>query len=270
MNPTDAIENKVKTLTPGTLPNPLYRVELVKEGRKRFYQATAHDGSWQHNYQGTTGISGMLDDGKSFGFAKAASGIAVEAVRAKLLKVGPEPIVLEPEVIDGLLAGCATAYQKEWNAKRDRGTDYHELLEARFRGLPYTTTPDFEEMWAKLQDKLHAEAIDIVSAEVPCASIIHKFGTKVDGVGKLMGDWGVVDWKTSRFTSSEHFFQVGGGSAQAFTETYGVTAKWAKILRWDFAGKYWEVKTIINLERALSGLLALRQVKDTIEEELFI
>lgn len=239
------------------LPLPLYKVELVKDGRKRYYEATSKDGLLLGRFQGATGISGMLDDGKSNGFAKAAAKIAADSLKAKFN--GPGGLA----VADFALA--ETEYLRQWAGKRDRGTDYHDLLEKRISGLPYTTTVDFEEMWGKLQKTLHQQQIDLLTAEAPCASLLYGFGTKIDAVGRMMGDIGVIDWKTSKFISKEYFLQVGGASAQSFTETYGTPAKWAKIFRWDFASKYWEVKDC-NLERDLRGFLAARHLKDVCAE----
>jgi hypothetical protein len=253
-----------------TALKPLYKVELVTEKRKRYYQATALDGSWQYRFQGTTGISGMLDDGKSHGFASSAAKITRAKAMENLLSIGADPVILEPDFVNNVLNGCEKHYLKEWGFKRDRGSMYHEMLEKKINGEAFESTPEFDYIWASLQDKLMEHSVDILSAEVPCASIIHKFGTKIDGVGRSMGDYGVLDWKFARFISSEHYFQVGGGSAQAFTETYGVPAKWAKVFRWDFDSKFWEVATVKDTSKALRGLLGLLDVKTQIEEGLYV
>ena len=251
-----------------SLPKARYQVELVKEGRSRFYRAWGE--GWERKLQGTTGISGMMDDGKSYGFAKSAACITAGEIRSRLMRFGAEPVILEPDVVDAICGGAEKAYQQVWGSKRDRGTDYHAMLEARIKGTPCEFTEDFEEIWTALEAKLRLEGVDLVAAEVPAASLNYGFATKMDGVGRMMGDWGVCDWKFAKMINAEHFFQVGGGSAQAFTETYEAVAKWAKVFRWDFDGKFWEVKTVNNTQAALRGLLALRDVKSIVEGDLYV
>jgi hypothetical protein len=254
-----------------TALKPLYKVELVKKGRSRYYQATAHNGSWSYKFPGTTSITDIVGGQKTRALMSWAVRVGMEALSDELSKYGSDMVLLEPERIEAWKALVKGAYTKKKDAAADRGTLYHSYLETWGKGLPLPedAPSEFLEALESLKTKLHQDGVDLIGAEVPVASLDYQVGGLVDATAIRMGDYGIIDWKFASFMSPDYALQVGGSYARAATETFGVPFKWARIYRYDLASKFWDAQTIMNTDLALEGFLAAKKLKEIIEGDLY-
>lgn len=267
MNPV-APQKTVENTDLGTIPNPLYRVELVKEGRKRFYQATAHDGSWQHNYPGVTGTLAIIGGEKTqklIGWAKKES---LASVKRELLRMGPNPVLLEPDTIDGIISRASKKPKDILEAAADYGTRLHDHCDRVIKGLPVSPEDDLEHSVLAFQDWFKASGLKIVLGDTAVASITHSYGGKFDAVAVKDGCYVIIDFKTSSGIREEAALQAAA-YGKAFEETYGLPAPLGLIVRFDKTTPTFETKWVKNMDDSFNGFLAAKNLQQIVTGELF-
>ena len=113
------------------------------------------------------------------------------------------------------------------------------------------------------------KGITVVLGDTKVASRIYGFGGSLDALGWRDGEYGILDWKTGSGIYKEHALQVAA-YAQALAETYGLTAKWAEIVR--FSKKppiQFEPKSVKNLTASFQAFLEAKTLSELMSLEHF-
>ncbi|HAH06912.1 MAG TPA: hypothetical protein DCM05_10365 [Elusimicrobia bacterium] len=252
------------------VPHPLYRVDLVVEGRAHLYDVTTQDGTVR--YPGVTGFLSVINKPALVPWAKKEALSLVESAIMKRLDGRPTArIVLNKAWVDAVLQEARKRPDLLKDQAADLGTRAHAFIDLIIHGRePEAVPPEIEAPVNAFKDWWRRSGIELVMGDTKVASRIHCFGGSLDALGRRGGRYMILDWKTGSGIYPEYALQTAA-YAQAFTETYGLPCQDAVIVRF---GKKppieFEVKELANVETSLLAFLAAKDLKQSLEKPHFI
>ncbi len=239
------------------LPDARYSVTADPKHR---YQIIMPDGSVVGPLKSVTKIVGIIEKPALIQWAARE---AANYFRAEILRLGG---TITPEMIDVIAKDAAMAHRRKAKDAADLGTKCHDVFEAIIKG----TEPEFvpteltEPTSAFKKYRLQSD-IEVVTTELSVASLIHRFGGRLDflGYSKKRGGWGIGDYKTSSgFYGSEYAFQVGG-YAVAVEEMFGVKIAWSEIIRFSKKTPFEsEARPVTDMTSAMSAFLVEKDMSN--------
>lgn len=250
--------------------HPLYRVDLVVEGKAHLYDVAAEGESAR--YPSVTGFLSVINKPALVPWAKREALSLVEGALLKRLD-GKRcaRIVLNKSWIDNVLIDAKKRPDQLKDQAADLGTRAHAFIDLIIHGRePEAVPPEIEAPVKAFKDWWKGSGIELVMGDTKVASRIHGYGGSLDALGRRDGRFIILDWKTSSGVYAEYALQVAA-YAQAFTETYGLPCRDAVIVRF---GKKppveFEVKELADVKRSLDAFLAAKALKEALEKPQFI
>lgn len=238
---------------------PLYRVNLVEEKRKHFYDVY-FDGqdSPMIRYGGVTGVLEVIAKPALIAWAKRES---LSLVEIALVKQMNEPITITPAWIEQLINEAKMRPDKIKKDAATAGTDIHAIIDKLIHGETVSYPVEYAPAVNAFLSWWNSSGIELVMGDTKVASLIHKFGGSLDALGRRNGQYIILDWKTSNGIWPEYALQVSA-YAQAFYETYGIYVQEGIIVR--FGKKLpieFEVKKVCNLEASFQAFLRAKELQ---------
>lgn len=252
------------------IPTPLYRVDLIVEGKSHFYDVTV-DGKITR-YPGVTGMLSVISKPALVPWAKReALGMVENALLKRLDGRQSARLVLNKDWIQSVLADAKRRPDQLKDEAADLGSQAHAFIDLIIHGKEPETMPEqiagpvkaFKDWWK-------ASGIQLVMGDTKVASRLHGYGGSLDALGCRNGKFVILDWKTSSGIYTEYALQVAA-YAQAFLETYGVPCEEAIIVR--FGKKLpieFEKKELADLVLSFRTFLAAKTLKENLEQPHFL
>jgi hypothetical protein len=244
-----------------------YPVELVAKGRAHYYKVT-HAGR-EMLLPGVTGILAMIGGDKTQKLIGWAKKEALGSVERELRAFGADPVVMEPEVISGIIERAKKKPTEVLDAAADYGTRLHDYCDRIIKGLPVSPDDDLAHSALAFKDWFSAQHIEVLMGDTAVASLDHGYGGKFDAIGVKDGKLGIVDFKTSNGIREDYALQVAA-YARAAQETYGANFDWGLIVRFSKTSQDYEIKWVKDMDRAFDGFYAAKTLKEIITGELYV
>lgn len=221
-------------------------------------------------FPGVTGYLGVINKPALIPWARNEALACVE--RALLLRLENEyGIELNGEIIREIIAEAKKRPDKIKDDAADLGTLVHKYIDQIIQGeMPPDLTPEMEPAVAAFIEWWQKSKIELVRGDTKVASIIHKYGGSLDALGRLDGEYVILDWKTGNGIYNEYALQVAA-YANALWESYGIVCKRGFIIR--FSKKLpitFDVAEITSLEKSFQIFLAAKNLKEGLDREQFL
>lgn len=252
------------------IPEPLYKVDLVVQGKSHFYDVTYNDVIVR--YPGVTGMLSAIAKPALVPWAKREALALVEDALFKRLN-GKESarIMLNKAWIDNVLNDAQKRPEVIKEEAADLGSQAHAFIDLIIHGKEPEKIPDeilspvnaFKDWWK-------SSGIELLMGDTKVASRTYGYGGSLDALGQRNGHLVILDWKTSNGIYNEYALQVAA-YAQAFLETYSIECKEAIIVR--FSKKQpvkFEKKEVADLKQSFEAFLAAKKLKESLMQSHFI
>lgn len=243
-----------------TTLKPNYTVELVKEGKARYYRVG------DQHLPGVTSILSVIN--KPF-LVPWSRKVALEQARQELLSYGSDPVILEPDMVNKIIDGARKRPDHVRDDAANFGTRIHAYADRVIKGEPLgDVDKDLENAVLGFRDWFKDSGIKIVSGDTKVASLKHGYGGSFDALGVIDGQYVVIDLKSSNGCWPEYCLQVAA-YAEATWETYSIRPEKGLILRLGKTSPDYEAKWLKSLPPAFAGFLAAKMLKQTMDQELY-
>ncbi len=246
------------------LPDARYSVTADSKHR---YQVIMPDGSVVGPLKSVTKIVGIIEKPALIQWAARE---AANYFRAEILRLGG---TITPEMIDVIAKDAAMAHRRKAKDAADLGTKCHDIFEAIIKGTePESVPTELTEPTSAFKKYRLQSDIEVVTTELSVASLIHRFGGRLDflGYSKKRGGWGIGDFKTSKSLEygNEYSYQVGGYAICA-EEMYGIKICWCEIVRFGKTPPFdSEARPVSNVDYAKAGFIHALELSKSCETKL--
>lgn len=244
---------------------PLYRVELVAEKKKHFYDVYL-DGDEQPSRR-LNGVTGCLDVIAKPALIPWAKKEALSLVELALVKQMNAPITITPDWIQQLICDAKRRPDRIKEDAAALGTDIHAIIDKLVHGEAVQYPEEYAPAVQAFQQWWFDSGIELVMGDTKVASVLHGYGGSLDALGRRNGQYIILDWKTSNGIWPEYALQVAA-YAQAFYETFGIYAQEGIIVR--FGKKLpieFEAKKIRDLDVSFQAFLRAKELKESLQFE---
>ena len=253
------MENKETTIVDGI--EPLYEVDFLIERRKHIYVI---GGS---KYASVTNVLGIIGGQKLNALMAWSKRVALNYVSDALKYNLGEKVEIDDGYIDKIITAGSKRPDYEKNTAGDFGTKAHDLIDNWIKNevVPKEDDPA-KPVFDGFMRYLKEHNLNIVSGDITLGSRKDKIGGRADLIIKDgKGNYSVVDFKTSNFTSPDHYLQVSAYT-KMFSEQYGVPLpKIGYIIKFLKDKPEYEVIEVSNIERNYSAFLAAKELKETVD-----
>lgn len=245
------------------------RIVVSKEIKRNahLYKGTL-DGKEYGPFKSVTHYLKIID--KSGPLTRWAAKIALENAREELLNIGgPEPKLMEPDFINGIIERAAVRPLAALKEAGDFGTRAHALFDRYVTGQSLGEIPDdLKTALDGLLKFLDENEIAIVQGDTKVISLKHGYGGTFDAIATRKGKYGILDWKTSNACYPEMALQVAA-YCEATYETMDILPKWGMVIRFGKNIAEYEAKEVYDLDASFQAFLTAKKLVDYMKLEHF-
>lgn len=187
-------------------------------------------------------------------------------------KVTRKTAKLDHALLASIMEDAANAPDRVKTEAADLGTLAHDAIDRIVKGEDLKEEDIAEAVRVPVgnfRKWLEGSGIQLVLGDTAVASVVEKFGGKLDALGWRNGHYVILDWKTSSGIYPEYALQVAA-YATAFEETYGVPVGEAIIVRFDKKDPKWDpatdVKKVANLTVSYGAFVEASRLKESLDD----
>ena len=244
-----------------TRPAPIFPIVKSQKGRSHWYEI---DGE---KVCGVTTCSGLYPKG---GLVQGAANAVARSVKERWTA----GVAFKQEEIDSHLEECRKEYVSDWRGQADVGTKIHEKIHSFIEAGAVELQNEPEVVRNGFQAFLnwfYEHEVTFVASELVVGSRKHGFSGTLDGLGYVDKKFTLLDWKSSKAVTPDHFLQTGAyqlGLEESYD--YFPPIQQRIILRVPKDGSDFEAKIVptdINLDKeTFLHLLAFQKVLGIYEQ----
>lgn len=243
--------------------SPLYKVELIADGRNHFYKIGDDDTF----YPSSTTVLKVLDKPAILPWALNMAGDNIKEFFSKWDG--------KPFDVDALIKEAKNIYKVKASAAADVGTRVHGAINKIIHGETPEITDDIKPAIDGFLQWVEANKLKIEFGDTRLGSKLFGFGGSMDFLAFDGDDPIIFDVKTNRKRRDRPHGAYPEGALQlssyrqAFFETYGLKPKACYILWINKEKPEFKAVKVANLEKCFEGFLAALNIYNLRKYELF-
>ena len=239
---------------------PLYNVDYIDDNGHFYFVEGKKYGS-------VTSVLGIVGGAKTAALMGWSVKTSCNYIAEELKKQLGKNIIIDENFINELVATGKKKPEYEKTVAGEFGTMAHELIDNWIKtkevpAIDHPARPVFDGFMKFIKEN----NFNIVSGDLVVGSRTIGLGGRADIITKdEMGNYSIIDIKTSAFTSPEFFLQTAAYAAM-FAEQYGVALpQKCYIIKFAKDKPIYEIIEVDNIEKNWHAFLAAKELKEVIE-----